>query len=45
MELRATGKTLRDIASALTAEGYGTLRGGKWGAETVAKILRRQEAA
>jgi len=44
MELRAAGKTLRDIAGALTAEGYDTLRGGKWGAETVRKILAREAA-
>jgi DNA invertase Pin-like site-specific DNA recombinase len=40
-ELRADGKSLRDIAAALTAEGHKTKRGGRWQAETVAKVLRR----
>jgi len=39
--LRAEGLTLRAIATALTAEGHRTKRGGAWGAETVRKVLVR----
>lgn len=42
-ELRAEGLTLRAIAAQLTAEGRRTKRGGRWAAETVAKVVRRAE--
>lgn len=40
-ELRADRLTLRAIAQKLTEEGFQTLKGGKWGPETVNKILNR----
>jgi DNA invertase Pin-like site-specific DNA recombinase len=40
-DLHAAGKSLRDIAAVLTAEGHPTKRGGRWQAETVAKVVRR----
>ena len=40
-ELRATGASTRQIADALTAEGYPTKRGGRWASATVAGILTR----
>lgn len=43
--LRAEGKTLRQIADALTAEGRATKTGGRWHASTVRNVLRRAEAA
>jgi DNA invertase Pin-like site-specific DNA recombinase len=39
--LRAKGRSLRDIAAILTAEGRSTKRGGAWAAETVRKVLAR----
>lgn len=39
-ELRQTGLSLREIASSLTQEGHKTKRGGRWQAETIAKILK-----
>ncbi len=39
--LRGEGRTLREIADALAAEGRATKRGGKWAPATVAKILER----
>ncbi|MDI3291972.1 recombinase family protein [Polyangium sp. 15x6] len=42
--LRNEGKSLRDIAAALTAEGRTTKRGGAWAAETVRKVLARVAA-
>lgn len=39
--LRGEGKTLRDIAATLTAEGRPTKKGGRWQAETVRLILTR----
>jgi DNA invertase Pin-like site-specific DNA recombinase len=39
--LRAEGFTLRAVAARLTAEGYGTKRGGLWAAETVRKVPAR----
>ena len=39
--LAAEGCSLRDIAAALTAEGYHTKRKGAWHAATVARILKR----
>jgi site-specific DNA recombinase len=43
--LRAEGATLRRIAEVLTAEGHRTKRGGRWQAQTVARVLERGEAA
>lgn len=40
-ELRAQGLPLRAIAARLSEEGFQTLKGGKWSAETVNKILSR----
>lgn len=40
-ELAAGGVSLRGIARALTDEGVPTLKGGKWAAETVRKVLDR----
>ena len=40
-EAQAAGaKTLRQIAAALNGRGIGTARGGKWGATTVANVIR-----
>jgi len=41
LELRATGGTMRAIASTLDAEGFETKRGGKWHASTVRAVLAR----
>jgi len=38
-ELRGAGRTLRNVAATLTAEGRRTKRGGKWAAETVRLLL------
>ena len=43
-ELRAEGRTLRDIADTLTAEGWKTKRGGDWHSSTVSYVLKRLEA-
>jgi len=41
-EIEATGATtLRAIADALNARGIATARGGRWGAQTVANVLKR----
>jgi DNA invertase Pin-like site-specific DNA recombinase len=40
--LRAKGLTLAAIASALTAEGHPTKRGGRWCAEIVRRVLTRR---
>ncbi len=40
-ELRAQGLTLRQVADQLTAEGFKTLKGGRWEAVTVKRILDR----
>jgi DNA invertase Pin-like site-specific DNA recombinase len=41
-EVQAAGaKSLREIAAALNKRGIATARGGKWQAQTVAKMLRR----
>jgi DNA invertase Pin-like site-specific DNA recombinase len=40
-ELQAEGLSLRAIAARLTEEGVPTLKGGKWAAETVRKVLVR----
>lgn len=39
-ELRYQGLSMRKIAAVLTNEGHKTKRGGKWQAETIAKILK-----
>ncbi|KAF0250401.1 MAG: recombinase [bacterium] len=39
-ELRQTGLSMRKIAAKLTDEGHKTKRGGRWQAETIAKILK-----
>lgn len=41
-ELKAAGATLRAIASALSAEGIPTLRGGSWGPSSVSLLLASQ---
>ena len=42
--LRGEGLSLRRIADVLTSEGRATKRGGRWAAETVAKVLERAAA-
>lgn len=37
---RAAGRSLRQIAAGLTADGISTAKGGRWQAQTVAAILR-----
>jgi DNA invertase Pin-like site-specific DNA recombinase len=39
-ELRASGRSLRDIAEMLTEEGY-PARGSRWHRTTVERVLRR----
>lgn len=39
-ELRHQGLSMRKIAAKLTDEGHKTKRGGRWQAETIAKILK-----
>ncbi len=39
--LKADGLTLRQVAEALTAEGFQTLKGGRWEAMTVKRLLAR----
>ena len=41
LELDAEGRSLREIAAVLTAEGVPTKRGGTWASMTVKKILDR----
>lgn len=43
-ELAAEGRTLRDVAGILAAEGRKTKRGGEWHPQTVARVLKRNEA-
>lgn len=38
---RAAGRTLREIANALNAEGISTARGGRWHASTMQRVLAR----
>jgi DNA invertase Pin-like site-specific DNA recombinase len=45
LTLRAEGKTLRQIADVLAAEGRATKTGGRWHASTVRNVVRRTEAA
>ncbi len=40
-DLKAQGLTLRAIAEALTSEGFKTLKGGRWEAMTVKRLLDR----
>jgi hypothetical protein len=40
-ELRAGGKSLREIAAALNAEGHTTRRGGAWTKMQVSRVLGR----
>lgn len=44
LELDAEGRSLREIAAALTAEGVPTKRGGRWQANTIRRILDRERA-
>jgi len=39
--LRAEGRSLREIAATLTAEGHATKRGGRWHPETLRLVVRR----
>ena len=41
-ELKGQGLTLRQVAEQLTAEGFQTLRGGRWEAMTVKRLLDRE---
>lgn len=40
-ELRAEGRSIRSIATALTAEGHQPKRGGQWHPETIRRIVAR----
>jgi DNA invertase Pin-like site-specific DNA recombinase len=40
--LRAEGRSTRDIAEVMRAEGHPTARGGAWSAPVVARILKRE---
>lgn len=42
--LKAEGLTLRQVAEQLTAEGFKTLKGGRWEAMTVKRLLARAGA-
>lgn len=44
LALDAEGRSLREIAAVLTAEGVPTKRGGRWQANTVRRILDRERA-
>jgi DNA invertase Pin-like site-specific DNA recombinase len=41
LTLHGEGRSLRAIAAALATEGHRTKRGGRWGAETVRKVITR----
>lgn len=41
LELKGQGLTLRQVAEKLTAEGFQTLKGGRWEAMTVKRLLDR----
>lgn len=43
--LAAQGKSTREIAAVLTAEGHPTKRGGSWSSPTVSRILQRTAEA
>jgi DNA invertase Pin-like site-specific DNA recombinase len=42
--LKAEGLTLRQVAESLTSEGFATLKGGRWEAMTVKRLLARAGA-
>lgn len=42
VELRRSGLSMRAIAEVLNGDGVPTQRGGRWGSETVARVLRRE---
>lgn len=42
LELREEGRSLRAIAERLTSEGHATKRGGRWQANTIRKVLKRE---
>jgi DNA invertase Pin-like site-specific DNA recombinase len=42
--LAAEGRTLRDIAAIMEAEGLKTKRGGNWHPQTISRVLKRAEA-
>lgn len=44
-ELRAAGKSTRQIAATLAVEGHPTQRGGQWSSPVVSRILARLEAS
>jgi hypothetical protein len=44
-ELRAAGKSYREIAGQLNVDGMTSKRGGVWCPLTVRRVLTRQEAA
>ena len=44
-ELRAAGKSLRDVAAELNARGIRTRSGGCWRFEFVRSLVRRQRSA
>jgi DNA invertase Pin-like site-specific DNA recombinase len=44
LELRDVGRSTREIAAVLTAEGHPTKRGGVWSSPTVSRILAHQSA-
>jgi site-specific DNA recombinase len=41
LELHEAGRSFRDIAAALTAEGLPTKQGGAWHHQTVSRVIRR----
>lgn len=45
VELRATGLSYRSIAAELVERGIATVKGGRWEAMTVQRIVKRQAAA
>ena len=45
IELRAEGRSLREVAEALDQEGLGPRRGGKWHPTTLARVLERAAVA
>lgn len=44
LELRAQGKTMRDIADALDIEGHRTKKGGRWHPQSIKRVLDRAAA-
>lgn len=45
IRLRRAGRTYREIADALEAEGFQTLTGSPWAAATVLGIIRREKSS